>query len=72
MADARPEYAKRFMRRTKTISESSESSVGAESDHGAESPRLRSGSINSKDAAGASSSSGNKMEHFLYDKYLAK
>merc|ERR1711997_939915 len=70
MEASNPSFVKKIIR-SKTISESSEMSVGAESlpemDVDMSSIRNRSGSVNSREAV----TSEAKLENFLYDKYLA-
>ena len=67
-----PSYVKRFLR-SKTISESSDTSIGTESlpEMDVVETRNRSGSVNSREAINANAPEI-KMENVLYDKYLAK
>ena len=81
MAESKPTYVQKFLR-TKTMSESSDSSsIGADSLSEiemdiAQKPRNRAGSVTSRDDAVATTTANtnteNKLENQLYDKYLAK
>merc|ERR1712018_202357 len=83
--DSKRTYTQKFLR-TKTLSESSETSIGADSSLSEIemeiAQRNRSGSVNSRDAVVGTSSGSpvgsapnsnteNKLENQLYDKYLA-
>ena len=82
MAESKPTYVQKFLRNNqRTVSESSESSIGADSLSElemdiAQKPRNRAGSVNSRDDAVATTNvntnTENKLENQLYDKYLAK
>eukprot|EP00093_Oithona_nana_P014614 14614.XXX_1118257_1118722_1 [CDS] Oithona nana genome sequencing. len=76
MADqSKPSHVQRFLtnKRSKTLSESSESSIGAESLNGDmidDGPRKRLGSVPNRDELESRKDAG-AMNNYLYDKYLA-
>ena len=72
MAESKPSHVQRFLvKRSKTLSESSETSIGAESltDMEVEMPRKRLGSVPNRDELAKDAGT---MNNYLYDKYLAK
>ena len=80
MAESKPTYVQglKYLR-SKSYSESSETSIGADSISEIEmdiAQRDRSGSVNSRDAVVASTSAGttptNSLDNQLYDKYQAR
>ena len=81
MAESKPTYVQglKYLR-SKSYSESSETSIGADSLSELEmdiaQTRDRSGSVNSRDAVVASTSAGttptNSLDNQLYDKYQAR
>ena len=73
MAESKPSHVRKFLtnKRSKTLSESSETSIGAESltEMEAEMPRKRLGSVPNRDELAKDAGT---MNNYLYDKYLAK
>ena len=73
MAESKPSHVRKFLtnKRSKTLSESSETSIGAESltEMEVEMPRKRLGSVPNRDELAKDAGT---MNNYLYDKYLAK